>query len=328
MWSLSAQFWFGDLTGDSLSPSRVCGFVTGLPWDDVWSYTVGAACRWKSEAWKRGVLLKKRVISAAILLPIVLVLFVIGSWPYRILIAIVTLLAGFETTRMFRRREYGVSFPLISLVILVWELDAVLPDHTWLLSGVTIVSLIVTLVELVRVRAQPQRRNPTEQWALTLTGGTYLGIGGVHLMHLRALPDGLWWTLTTCMVVWISDSAAYFVGKRWGRHKMAPTISPGKSWEGYAAQIVSGLASGLFLGWLWPTVAGVDIALSPGSGLVLGGVISVLCPAGDFLVSMMKREVGVKDTGDLIPGHGGILDRLDSILWAGILGHLLAQLFV
>ncbi|MGC9521003.1 MAG: phosphatidate cytidylyltransferase [Anaerolineae bacterium] len=273
-------------------------------------------------------MLKKRVISAAVLLPIVLVLFVIGSWPYRILIVVVTLLAGFEITRMFRRREYGVSFPLISMVILVWEVDAVWPGHAWLLSGVAIASLIVTLVELIRVRARPQRHDPTEQWALTLAGGTYLGIGGVHLMHLRALPDGLWWTLTACAVVWISDSAAYFVGKRWGRHKMAPGISPGKSWEGYAAQVVSGLASGLFLSWLWPIIVGVEIVLTPVSGLVLGGVISVLCPAGDFLVSMMKREVGVKDTGKLIPGHGGILDRLDSILWAGILGHLLAQLFV
>jgi len=108
---------------------------------------------------------------------------------------------------------------------------------------------------------------------------------------------------------------------------MAPTISPGKSWEGYAAQVASGLVSGIALGWLWPAL-GVQVStITIWRALLLGGVVSVLCPAGDFIVSLMKREVGVKDTSTLIPGHGGVFDRIDSLLWAGMLGYLLIQLF-
>jgi phosphatidate cytidylyltransferase len=154
----------------------------------------------------------------------------------------------------------------------------------------------------------------------------YLGLGGGHLIALRGLPSGLWWLLTACSAVWIGDSAAYLVGVRWGRHRIAPTISPGKSWEGYAAQVLGGALGGLFLAWLGSRVSGGASALTLWHGLIVGAVVSVLCPAGDFLISMMKRDVGVKDTGSLIPGHGGILDRMDSVLWAGILGHMLAQL--
>jgi phosphatidate cytidylyltransferase len=270
--------------------------------------------------------LRKRVISAVVLLPVVLILFYVGGWPYNLLICAATLLAGLEFVRMFRRRGYAISVLLVSVFTLLWEANGVWPDGSWFSSAFAVCVLATSLWELLQTRSHPDRPRPTEQWALTLAGGTYLGLGGGYLMGLRALPDGFWWTLSACMVVWIGDSAAYFVGKRWGRHKMAPTISPGKSWEGYGAQVLSGPLSGLVLAWLGAAILGSSATLTVARGLILGIVASVLCPAGDFLVSMMKREVGVKDTSNLIPGHGGILDRIDSLLWAGILGYVLAQL--
>jgi phosphatidate cytidylyltransferase len=189
--------------------------------------------------------------------------------------------------------------------------------------------LVTALWALGKARNRPGQSRSTERWALTWAGAGYLGLGGAYLIRLRAVPDGLWWTLTACSIVWIGDSAAYFVGKRWGRHKMAPTISPGKSWEGYAAQVLVGTVAGGVLVWCWSTLlgAGPFATLDFWGGVLLGVVISLLCPAGDFLVSMMKREAGVKDTSHLIPGHGGVFDRIDSLLWAGILGHWLASLF-
>jgi len=272
-------------------------------------------------------LLLKRVISAAVLLPVVLALFVLGGWPYALLIVGVTLLAGLEFARMFHRLGLRVSAPLLLLLILAWESGALGESSIWPLSSATIMVLVVSLWTLFQVSRRPDLGNASTTWALLLAGGTYIGLGGARLISLRDGPDGLWWLLTTCFVVWIGDSAAYIVGRRIGRHKIAPTISPGKSWEGYAAQVLSGPLSGLLLAYLSRQFPGGGVGLTSGQGLILGIVVSVLCPAGDFLVSMMKRDVAVKDTGTLIPGHGGVLDRLDSILWAAILGEMLATLF-
>ena len=273
----------------------------------------------------------KRVISGAILIPIVIALLVFGGCPYRILVLAVMLGAAAEFAQMFRRKGLQLSLLWIALLALAWQTE-ILFELRGYLPIVTVVLLGMTLRELWVSRRDPAQANPTARWGLTVAGGTYLGIGGAHLIGLRALPDGLWWVLTTFIIVWVSDSAAYFIGRRWGRHKMAPSISPGKSWEGYAAQVVSGPVVGLFLAWLWPTIfpiaAGPDLTFTLWRGVLVGGVISVLCPAGDFLISMMKREVGVKDTSNLIPGHGGILDRIDSILWEGMLAHVFAQIFM
>lgn len=271
-------------------------------------------------------MLKVRVISAAVLLPVVLAIFAWGGWPYRLLITAAVLLGSYEYARMLRQSGHRLSLPLLVLLVLAFGLEIVWDFERLTLPWATLSMLAASLWVLVEGRRRSEHQGATEVWGMLLGGGAYLGIGGGHLVALRSQPSGFWWLLTACGVVWIGDSAAYFVGMRWGRHKIAPTISPGKSWEGYAAQIVGGLLGGLILAWLGLTVSGGASVLKLWHGLLLGVVISALCPAGDFLISMMKREAGVKDTGNLIPGHGGILDRIDSILWAGILGHLLAQL--
>lgn len=242
------------------------------------------------------------------------------------MVGLLTLLGGFEYVRMFRKAGHDLPLVFLSLVILAFELDLTLDVGMWRLPLVTLSVLFVSLGILVQARGWVEQQGAVEQWGLTLAGGMYLGIGGGHLMALRLRPDGLWWVLMACGVVWVGDTAAYVIGRRWGRHKIAPSISPGKSWEGYAAQLVGGLGTGFLLAWLGSSLSAGDASLRAWYGLILGGVVSLLCPAGDFLISMMKRQVGVKDTGNLIPGHGGILDRMDSILWAGILGQLLAQL--
>jgi phosphatidate cytidylyltransferase len=270
-------------------------------------------------------LLKKRVISASILLPIVIGLIALGSWPYQLLIAVVTAFAGYEYTQMFKKKDYRLSTLLVALTALTWEASAVWPDSPWRFTGVTAAILITMLFAVYRLSQHPSLPNPAEQWAMTVAGGSYLGLGGAHLILLRARPGGFWWTITTLIVVWVSDSAAYFVGKRWGRHKIAPNISPGKSWEGYIAQVFSGAVIGSLMGWLWPTLSSADLSLNVWRGLILGSIVSALCPVGDFFVSMMKREVGVKDTSNLIPGHGGVFDRIDTVLWAVILAHILAH---
>ena len=268
--------------------------------------------------------MRARVISASILLPTVLALCFIGGWPYNLLIIGATILAGVEYVGLFRRRGYTLSIVLVGLLMLMWETNGIWPGQLWFPALVAIGMLATSLWELIQSRQRPGRFNPTENWALTVAGGTYLGLGGAYLIALRALPEGFWWTLSTLVAIWVGDSAAFFLGRRYGRHKMAPTISPGKSWEGYAAQVASGPLAGLLMAWLGQLIYGQAAPFTFGQGILLGVIVNILCPAGDFLESMMKREVGVKDSSNLIPGHGGAFDRIDSMLWAGIVGYLLA----
>lgn len=265
-----------------------------------------------------------RLISIAILLPIVIVIILIGQWPYALLISALMLLASVEYVQMLRRKAYTLALPCIFAFNLLWMAGALWgssPERAgngdWFAPGLAGLTLLTTGWILYRRDRHPTVTDPTAEWALTLAGGMYMGIGGAYLWHMRALPDGLWWTLTTMPIVWVGESMAYLVGRRWGRHKMSPTISPGKSWEGYAGEVISGTLTGLLLGWLWPTVVPGVTSLTPGKGVALGVVIAALTTAGDFFVSVIKREVGVKDTGTLIPGHGGVFDRIDSLLWAG-----------
>ena len=197
----------------------------------------------------------------------------------------------------------------------------------WFTPTLAIAAILTACWILYRRHQQPDIANPTEEWALTLAGGLYLGIGGAYLLRIRALPMGLWWTLTALPIVWVGESMAYFCGRAWGRHKMAPSISPGKSWEGYVGEVFSGCLTGLLLGWLWSAVAQSSTGPTAGKGLLLGFIVSTLTTAGDFFVSMIKREVGVKDTGTLIPGHGGVLDRIDSLLWTGLITWIFVTLF-
>jgi phosphatidate cytidylyltransferase len=134
-------------------------------------------------------------------------------------------------------------------------------------------------------------------------------------------PDGLWWTVTAIPSIMLADSAAYFVGRAWGRRKLAPALSPGKTWEGYLAGVGIGTALTSSLGALWRWVSGGATTLNAVHGLVLGLVIAVVAPLGDLGVSMMKRSVRAKDSGTIIPGHGGALDRVDSVLWAAVIGY-------
>ncbi|MGH2605121.1 MAG: phosphatidate cytidylyltransferase, partial [Anaerolineales bacterium] len=135
------------------------------------------------------------------------------------------------------------------------------------------------------------------------------------------------WLLTALPAVWFADSAAYFVGKAIGRTRLSPRLSPKKTWEGYLAGILAAGVGGAGLAALWGLAADPS-GFRPAAGLWLGLAIGTLTPLGDLGISMIKREVQVKDTGRLLPGHGGALDRMDSWLWAGVLGYCAASVAV
>jgi phosphatidate cytidylyltransferase len=142
---------------------------------------------------------------------------------------------------------------------------------------------------------------------------------GVLLQLPDAAEDGRWRVLCTLLAVVLSDTGGYAVGVFFGKHKMAPSISPGKTWEGFAGSVVSAaVGSALLLHflleipWYW--------------GVLFGAVIAVVAVAGDLAESMLKRDLGLKDMSNLLPGHGGVMDRLDSILFAVPLAYLMFAL--
>ncbi len=129
------------------------------------------------------------------------------------------------------------------------------------------------------------------------------------MVLLRFLPNGFWYVLFGFLVTWAADSAAYFVGVSLGKHKLWPRLSPKKTWEGTIGGFVAAAAAGAFLAGVLP------VGISWLFGGVVGLIAGVLALFGDLSISMIKRQVGVKDTGTFFRGHGGMLDRLDSLLF-------------
>ncbi|MBI5886319.1 MAG: phosphatidate cytidylyltransferase [Deltaproteobacteria bacterium] len=152
-------------------------------------------------------------------------------------------------------------------------------------------------------------RDASMEVAFRTLGVIYIAVPLSYFIFLRAVPDGRWWILFILVVVWANDTFAYVVGKTLGRHKLAPRISPGKTIEGAAGGLVAGVAAALIC----------NGAMGLGAGMLLIAAIAikvgVLGIIGDLAESLLKRGAGVKDSGSLIPGHGGVLDRIDSLIF-------------
>jgi phosphatidate cytidylyltransferase len=143
-----------------------------------------------------------------------------------------------------------------------------------------------------------------------VAGILLLGWMSGHFFLLRGLDtaEAAWWTILVMVSTWVADSAAYVFGTRLGHRKLAPRLSPGKTVEGYAAGVIFGTLATLGLAYA------LDLSLTV--ALLLGLLISIVSPGGDLVISLLKREAGVKDSGRMLPGHGGALDRMDSLLWS------------
>ena len=270
-------------------------------------------------------MLRQRVLVTVVLLPLGLWIFALGGWIFAVAIAGVLALAARELAGLFRRGGLRPSAFLLvagAAALVLARQARGFDDSAALLAVLALAAMTWHVVDFER--GAPHSGT---DFVVTLGGVSYLGLVGAYLVSLRNLPDGLWWLLISLPAVWIGDSAAYFVGRAYGRHKMAPRLSPKKSWEGYAAGIVGATLAGTGLAAFYTGVFHHQApSVTVTAGLALGLVLGVLTPLGDVGISMMKREMQVKDTGTLLPGHGGALDRIDSWLWAGVLGYYLALL--
>jgi phosphatidate cytidylyltransferase len=158
---------------------------------------------------------------------------------------------------------------------------------------------------------------PLADTAVTVLGVMYVAFGLTHLVLARALDAGALLVLTILFSVWAADVGAYFVGSLLGRHKLAPSTSPGKSWEGFAGGILGSVL-------VWAAAYQIaDTGLAFAWHIGIGVAVAVAGLFGDLLESRIKREVGVKDSGTILPGHGGFLDRFDSLIIVAVVAYYL-----
>jgi phosphatidate cytidylyltransferase len=266
--------------------------------------------------------LRIRVLTAVVLLPIVIGLTYVGGVPFLALVALLLSLAEIEFCHLMIQGNFHPTLVFGLGMVWLMLLDAQYPAPELLQPGLALLLLASLAWQLFH-----RQGSPVADWALTIAGGLYLGLCGASLIRLRNLSDGFWWTLTVLFTIMTADSAAYFVGRAWGRRKLIPTLSPGKTWEGYLGGVIGGGLLAALVVTLWSVHARWGIPNSA-HGLILGLLISAVAPLGDLAVSMIKRQVGAKDSGNIIPGHGGALDRLDSVLWTAVIGYYYVLWFV
>lgn len=255
-------------------------------------------------------MLRTRVLSAIVLIPLVAAVVYAGSWVLAVALFVVAVRAAYELFCLMGEAGYQPSLPASAIVMAMFLLIALFPELN-LLGLVLTAAVVGTLIaQLLR---SPEG-HPTQSWALTLGASLWLGWLISHFVLLRGLSPafglgiGTRWLVLMFLVTWINDSAAYFVGKAIGKHPCALYLSPKKTWEGTVGGWIGGVAATALLGyWL--------VGLPWVHGLLLGALVATVAPFGDLAKSMVKRQMGVKDFSALIPGHGGMFDRIDSLLF-------------
>jgi phosphatidate cytidylyltransferase len=265
-----------------------------------------------------GANLKSRAITAAVAIPLLIALIVWGSpWLFTGIFFLVTVAALREYFTMVFPAERAKRFcgvALGSIVALLLILPQIVESELWL--GL-LAALCFTLYIFVKAGSQ----HALKQLAWILLGCVYLGYLLPHWVLLFRLPHGRAWVFFVLWVIMAGDSVAYFVGSRFGRRKLAPRISPGKTVEGawgyIAGSVIAGFFGALFivpeLHWL--------------EAVGLAAWLSILGQAGDLFESWLKRTFAMKDSGNLLPGHGGLLDRLDSLIFPAVFSTAYIKVF-
>jgi len=245
-----------------------------------------------------------RTITSILVAPLIIAAAWFGGIPLLLLVLLAAIIANREFNGLSIHAGYRPSAFVSMSLSLALVLDAY---FSWNLALPILIFGLISGIVWCRPACSPPR-SFVGDWSSTLIGALYSGGLLSYGVLLRALPDGLGWGLITLFGTWSCDTTAYLIGSRWGQHKLAPTISPGKTWEGAIGGFLCSLATVLLVAFIFrvPLV----------HGLALGILVPFAVTAGDLTESMLKRSAGVKDAGDLIPGHGGLLDRIDGLLFA------------
>lgn len=276
-------------------------------------------------------MLRQRVLSALFLIPIIFVSIWFGDPWFSVVVAVAALLGVVEFYGMFTQKRWQ---PL-TLFGTLWTLFFIFNAHYMYSYGsetrqLLATSALVTSAVILSLLCSLFLRSSGDRvlfgWAWSLAGVLYMGWLLSHWILL--MNSGEWvgrdWVLLALLSTFAFDTTAYFVGRAFGKHKMAPTISPGKTWEGAIGGLAGAIAAVIILALILHT----PLDIGYGKLVFIGFAVGVFAQIGDLAESMLKRSTGLKQSGDLIPGHGGILDRLDSIVFTGVVVYYCLRWFI
>jgi len=270
----------------------------------------------------------KRTLTALAMAAVGLPAIIYGGWFYFLLMGGFLVVGAWEYVRLYRAVKYEpnelvtVGGVLVLVTARFFFADVAIPLFVLLI----LVAMASHLLSYERGRDQSAM-----DFGVTTTGIVYIGWIGSYLLDLRNFSaDGGWWLMIVLPIVWGGDTGGYSIGSVYGRHKMAPRLSPKKSWEGYFAGIFTSVLIGSFFSYAFSSMAPQPLAglIDPIKGALLGLVIGALAPLGDLGESMFKRQSGLKDSSNIFPGHGGVLDRIDSWIWGAAIGYFLIQYII
>lgn len=256
-------------------------------------------------------MLKQRIITASVLAPIVLAgVFFLPVQGFAIFFGVVVMLGAWEWAALsqlstsFQRISYSMVFvPL--LLVCGYYFDSSL------VRSISYVAMVFWLFAFVWIVRYPGTCLWSSRVSRTLLGVVFLLAFWLSLVQLKSLELGNQWLLQLLLIVWSADVGAYFAGRRFGKRKLAPNVSPGKTWEG----VIGGAVTVALVSVLFASIMELN-ASALVYFVVLSLVVGLLSVMGDLFESMLKRHVGMKDSGTILPGHGGVLDRIDSLLVA------------
>lgn len=254
-------------------------------------------------------MLLKRTLTALILIPLVLLgIFYLSPLPFTLVTAAIFLLAAWEmagltgmTTR--KQRLFYLAYTLAAFIVLLF-IPAIIIIAAAIITWGIMLYYVTHYESFTKFWANSPRIR-------AILGIWLLGTCWFSLIFIHVQPRGAFYVLFLLLFIWGADTGAYFVGRLWGKHKLAPSISPGKSVEGVIGGVVVSVLLAIII------CANADVRWADWVSLiVLAALTSLVSVLGDLTESMMKRQSGMKDSGQLLPGHGGLLDRIDSLVAA------------
>jgi phosphatidate cytidylyltransferase len=261
-------------------------------------------------------MLKHRVGTAAVGVPLVVLAVWFGDPWFSLLIAAA---ASAGTYEFYRMASFDLREPLLYLGLL-WSLALVLSPHytnSELLPTAITSTLLISLICLL---LRPSREKAFHNWAWTIVGALYVGWMLSYWLALRGLAYGQYWVYLAMLTTFANDTGAFFVGRARGKHKLAPAISPAKTREGAIGGLVSSILAAIVIAMVLKLISvrlGDTFVFTYWQIILLGCLVALFAQLGDLVESLLKRNTGVKESGNLLPGHGGVLDRFDSLIFVG-----------
>ena len=262
-------------------------------------------------------MLKTRILSACVFVPVILAAVFFGSWVFAALVLAIVVIGGYEYGKMVEVNGYHflpwIYYP--SAVILV-ALTQLFPENPGILPAALFLSFAAYMLLFIFGKYE------LDEVAVNIAAVIYLPVALCTAILLRAVDgNGMWFLYLLLIIQWFTDSGAYLLGSTFGRHKLMPKVSPKKSVEGAVGGIIVAVIGALLLN-IFTDLMPVGLMAAAAVVVSIGGQI------GDLCESAVKRWAGVKDSGTLIPGHGGVLDRFDSMLFASPLLYLIVSVYL